>query len=117
MSQVDVAVRLGVGRASIQQAEHRETTGSITLDSMSKLASAMGGRLVYAVIPKECPAKGVSDLIDEQARAKASALIQYADTQMALEEQALPAEKNQRKTRELAAELTRTMPRGFWRNT
>ena len=115
MSQADVATRLGVGRASVQQAERRETDGAITLDKMDKIASAMGGRLVYAIVPGGSPKQKVSDMIDDQARAKASALNRYANIQMALENQALSKERNREKVEELAAEIARTMPRGFWR--
>ena len=115
MSQADVAARLGVGRASVHQAERRETDGAITLDKMDKIASAMGGRLVYAIVPGGSPKQKVSDMIDDQAKAKASALNSHANLQMVLEGRALPEEKNREMAEELAAELARTMPRGFWR--
>ena len=116
MSQVDVAERLGVGRATVQQAERREPNGSVTLETMGKMADSMGGRLVYAIVPKERPEKGVSKLVDDQAQAKAEAFIRYANAQMALEEQALPTRRNRDKAKELAAELVRNMPRDFWRD-
>ena len=115
MSQADVAARLGVGRASVQQAERRETGAAITLDRMDKIASAMGGRLVYAIVPEGSPEVTVSGMIDGQARAKAQTLVDYANTHMALEDQALSEKQNREKVGVLAAELARTMPRGFWR--
>ena len=114
MSQADVAARLGVGRASVQQAERRETGAAITLDKMDRIASAMGGRLVYAIVPDGSPEGSVSDLIGGQAQARAMALIGYANAHMALEDQTLPESRNREKVDELAAELARTLPRGFW---
>ena len=115
MSQVDVAVRLGVGRASVQQAERRESDGAITLDKMDTMASAMGGRLVYAIVPEGSSAGTVSGMIDAQARAKAQSIVDYANTHMALEGRALSKKQNRENVGALAAELARTQPRGFWR--
>ena len=93
MSGTQVARRMGITRNAVYQAERNELKGAITLKQMHRLAEAMGGRLVYAVVP-ETP---VEDMIRNQARRKARARIRRAGAHMALENQALPvAELNRR---------------------
>jgi predicted DNA-binding mobile mystery protein A len=52
MSGAEVAKRMGVTRSAIYQAERNERDGAITINQMEKLAEAMGGRFVYAIVPE-----------------------------------------------------------------
>lgn len=111
MSGVDLALRLGVTRARVSQAEKAEHTGGITLRTMDEFAAAMGCRFVYAIVPEN---GDVDDLIALQARRKASALVAKASTHMALERQALSKSENVAEVERLAQEMMRDMPSGFW---
>lgn len=51
MSAEQVAVRKGVSRNAVYQAERSEQEGAISLNQMEQLAAAMGGRFVYAIVP------------------------------------------------------------------
>ena len=110
MSGAEVAARAGVSRNAVYQAERNERDGAITINQMRKLAEAMGGRFVYAVVPDG----GAEDVIRAQARRKAEARIMRAGAHMALEKQSLTAEQTARRIEELADELVRTMPPDFW---
>lgn len=110
MSGVDVAHRMGVTRAAIYQAERNEREGAITLRQMEKIAAALGGRFVYAIVPNG----SVADMIRAQARRKAEARIRRASAHMALESQALPPEQVRQRIEELADELVRDTPPDFW---
>lgn len=110
MSGTQVARRMGISRNAVYQAERNELKGAITLNQMHRLAEAMGGRLVYAVVP-EAP---VEDLIRNQARRKARARIRRASAHMALEDQALPVAELNRRADALADEFVRDMPPDFW---
>ena len=110
MSGAQVASRMGVTRNAVYQAERNELKGAITLNQMSRLAEAMGGRLVYAVVP-DTP---VEDMIRNQARRKARARIRRAGAHMALENQALPAAELNRRADALAEEFIRDMPSDLW---
>jgi len=110
MSGSEVAARMGVSRNAVYQAERNERDGAITIHQMQKLAEAMGGRFVYAVIPDG----SVGDVIHAQAQRKAEALIRRASAHMALEKQSLPSAQTRRRIDELAAELVRDMPPDFW---
>lgn len=110
MSGAQVAQRLGITRSAIYQAERNESVGAITLNQMEKLAEAMGGRFVYAIVPED----GVEGIIRKQARRKAEASVRRAAAHMALENQALPEQRTRDRIDELAGQLARDMPPGFW---
>ena len=110
MSGAEVAARMGVSRNAVYQAERNERDGAITINQMHKLAEAMGGRFVYAVIPDG----SVNDVVRAQARRKAEARIRRASVHMALEKQSLPSAKTKQRIEQLADELAREMPRDFW---
>lgn len=110
MSGAGLARRMGVTRAAIHQAERNETDGAITLNQMEKLASALGGRFVYAIVPDG----KVEDIIRAQARRKAEKLVKRASGHMALENQSLSAEHRKQEIDRLTLDLMRSMPPGFW---
>lgn len=110
MSGAQVAVRMNVSRNAVYQAERNEREGAITINQMHKLAEAMGGRFVYALIPEG----SVDDMIRAQALRKAEALIRRASAHMALEKQSLPSAQTKQRIEELADELARDMPSNFW---
>src|SRR6056297_15519 len=110
MSGAEVAARMGVSRGAVYQAERNEREGAITINQMQKLAEAMGGRFVYAIVPEG----SVEDVIRAQARRKAEARIRRASAHMALEKQSLPSAQTRQRIEELADELVRDMPPNFW---
>ncbi len=110
MSGNQVAGRAGLSRNAIYQAERNERDGAITIKQMEKLAQAMGGRFVYAVIPNGT----VEDVIQVQARHKAEKLIRRASAHMALEKQALSDTQTKQRIDELTEQLVRDMPPDFW---
>ena len=110
MSGAQVAKRMGVSRNAIHQAERNERDGAITLNQMHKIAEAMGGRFVYAVVPDG----SVDDIIHIQANQKATALIQKASAHMALESQSLSPKQIEQRIEDLANELVRDLPSDFW---
>lgn len=110
MSGNQVARRMGVSRNAIYQAERNEPEGAITIAQMQKIADAMGGEFIYAVVPKG----SVRDVIRERAREKAEARIRRASAHMALESQSLTKQQTKRRIDDLAEELARDMPPDFW---
>ncbi|MCV0381712.1 mobile mystery protein A [Nitratireductor sp.] len=111
MSGAEVAARAGVSRNAVYQAERNEREGAITINQMHKLAEAMGGRFVYAIVPENGE---VEDIIRAQARRKAEARIMRASAHMALEKQSLTNAQTAQRIEELADELIRDMPPDFW---
>lgn len=112
MSGADLARRSGVTRARVAQAEQSELEGAITLKSMQAFAEAMGCRFVYSIVPPQ----HVENLLLEQARKKARALVTKASKHLALEDQALSEREIEAEVDTVARELIRSMPADFWRD-
>lgn len=110
MSGAQVAKRLGVTRSAVHQAERAEIAGAITIKQMEKMAKAMGGKFVYAIVPDGSVAK----VIHTQARQKALARIKRASGHMALEDQVLSQVQLQQKVDDMTDDLIRDMPSDFW---
>lgn len=112
MSAVNLAERLGVSRNSVYGSIEDERLGSITLNRLEKVVEAMGGKLVYAIVPR---GESVEDIIMTQARKKAKRIIQRTRAHMALEEQTDGLRSQGEMIEELASEMVREMPRDFWK--
>ncbi len=110
MSGSQLAIRLGVTKGRVSQAESAELTGSATLKSMQSMAQAMDCRFVYAVIPE----KEIESVIRDRAVLKAKEQIKAASTQMALEAQSLNDEQLTFAVDQLAAEIIEKMPSDLW---
>lgn len=106
-----LAKRLGITRNSAYSSIQNECSGSISLNQLEKMANAMGGKLVYAIVPLEGP---VEDIVKAQARKKAKRIVQRTRAQMALEEQTDGLRTEEEMIEELAADMMREMPRNFW---
>lgn len=72
MSAEQVAKRKGVSRNAVYQAERSELDGGVSINQMQRLAAAMGGRFVYAIVLDE----RIEDLLYRQALKKAKRFIQ-----------------------------------------
>ena len=110
MSAPALAKRLGVTKPAIYQAERKERDGGVTLVHMERLAEAMGGKFVYAIVPDG----QVEDILRDQARAKAEAVVRRASAHMALEKQSLSSEQMRAEIERLAEQLLRERPSDFW---
>ena len=64
MSQRQMADRMNISAAAVQQMEEREQAGTISLKVMRSVADAMDMTFVYAFIPKE---GSLEELFDNQA--------------------------------------------------
>lgn len=112
MSTSSLAERLGVARNSLYKSLENEKAGTISLNQLAKVADAMGGKLVYAIVPRE---GAVEEIVMAQARKKAKRIIQRARAHMALEEQTEGLRSQEEMIEELASEMEREMPRNFWK--
>mgnify|MGYP000218134546 FL=1 len=112
MSAPALAERLGVSRNSVYSSIRNEQAGTISLNQLDKMAEAMGGKLIYAIIPIE---GSVEEIVMNQARKKARRIIQRTRAHMALEEQTEGLRSSDEMIEELAGEIAREMPRNFWK--
>ena len=112
MSIADLAGKAQLDPSVISRAERREKDGNITIKQVEKIADAMGGKLVYAIIPRE---GRIEDLIMEQARKKAKRVVMRTRAHMTLEAQSEGLQSQNDAIEELAHEMAREIGRGFWR--
>ncbi|MCY4259781.1 MAG: hypothetical protein OXC91_05925 [Rhodobacteraceae bacterium] len=112
MSAPALAERLGVSRNSVYSSIQNEQAGTISLNQLDRIAEAMGGKLAYAIIPREGP---VEEIVMIQARRKAKRIIQRTRAHMALEEQTEGLRSQEEMIEELASEMVREMPKDFWK--
>lgn len=111
MSAPELAKRLGVTKPAIYQAERKERDGGVTLGHMERLAEAMGGKFVYAIVPDG----QIEDILRKQARAQAEAVVRRASAHMALERQSLSSDQMREEIERLAEQLLRERPSDFWK--
>ena len=102
---------LGVARNSAYSSIQNECSGSISLNQLDKMARAMGGKLVYAIVPLKGP---VEEIVKAQARKKAKSIIRRARAHMALEGQTDGLRSQEEMIEELATDMMREMRRDFW---
>ena len=100
MTQAHLAGRMAVSRQAISHLEKREADGSVTLKALEQAAEALGGRLVYAVVPE----RPLSDTLEQQALKVAERMTGSVRHTMRLEDQEPSSDLDQR-TRDLAQEL------------
>jgi predicted DNA-binding mobile mystery protein A len=106
-----LAERLEVSRNTSYASIKNEQAGTISLNQLEKIAEAMGGRVVYAIVPRE---GAVEEIVLTQARAKARRIIQRTRAHMALEEQSEGLRSEAEMVEELAADIIREGRRDFW---
>ncbi len=111
MSGSQLGKRLSLSRGRISQVEKSEIEGGVTLRSMHELAEGLGCRFVYAIIPES---GDLADVVEAQARKKATALIKRAATHMALEKQSLRDDQNNAEIERLTREWIQKPPSNFW---
>lgn len=105
MSAEQVALRKGVSRNAVYQAERSEKDGAVSLKQMENLAKAMGGRFVYAIVPDE----PVEQLKYKQARRNAKRAAQEEPGFAALSK-----DDQQDWIDDMAAQQLHDMPSDFW---
>lgn len=108
MTQADLAARMDVSQQAIGQLEERETDGSTTVKALREAARALGGELVYAIVPE----RPISETLEERADRLARQMTASLRHTMRLEDQETDLDLEER-TREIARELLAS-PSRFW---
>lgn len=110
MSAAQLAARLNVTRQTIRDLEQSEATGKITVDSLNKLASAMGCRVIYALVPE----KPLDEMQRERASKIADSLVKPVSHSMKLEAQSISERDEQRQKDQIVRKLLAGNPRKLW---
>ena len=108
MTQAQLAERMGVSRQAISQLEARESEGSTSLQALEEAAQALGGKLVYGIVPNQA----LSETLRQRAEELATRWTSEVRHTMKLEDQE-PETELDRPTRELVDELLAS-PSRLW---
>jgi len=101
---------LGITQPAVTQLELSEQAGTISLNSLRKVADELDCRLIYALVPK----RSLETVVEEQARKVALNLVTKVSHSMALEDESIsPVERSQRVI-ELANKLVAGARSDIW---
>ena len=111
MTNIQLAKRLGrKAPQTIEDMQQSEAAGTIKLESLRKLAEAMGCRLVYAVVP----VKPLDEMRKERAEAIARKTLERVANSMKLESQDVGSKAEQRALERQVAKLLTGNPKRIW---
>lgn len=111
MSAQQLGTRVRVKRQTIENLERSEANGKITLDSLNRVAQALGCRVVYALVPE----KSLDEMHRERARLVAESLVKPVSHSMRLEAQSIGKREERRQREELVQKLLLGDPKKLWR--
>lgn len=92
--------------------EKNETKGTITLNSMHKIAEAMDCRFVYAIVPKT----SLQEIIETQAQKSAVTMVKRISHSMNLESQGLGEKKEHEQISDIKRKLLDNFSKKLWKH-
>jgi predicted DNA-binding mobile mystery protein A len=110
MSTGQLARRLGVTQPAVVQWEAGEREETISLATLRKAAAGMECNLVYAFVPR----KSLSEIMQDQARVRATSMVEDVAHSMELESQKTSASHIQESIREEINLLLEESPGKIW---
>jgi predicted DNA-binding mobile mystery protein A len=110
ITNVQLARRLKLTPQTIENLQRNEVNGTIKLQTLRKLAEALGCRVVYAVVPP----KPLEEMRRDRAYAIASRQLRPVAHSMKLEDQGISDAEAQRALDRLVAELLNGNPKKLW---
>ena len=110
MSASQLATRLNVTGPAVSQYEKGEVNRTITLETLEKVAAALGCEFVYALVPKV----SLDDLLQRRARRLATEMIERTSHSMHLEQQDVSENESKKQIEDLTQQLLADRPRTLW---
>ena len=110
MSSAQLGAKLEVAPQSIEDIQKSEVSGAIKLETLRKLANAMGCQLVYAIVPL----KPLEEIRRDQAIEVARKTLKRVSHSMQLEAQGLGEKEEQRALDREVEKLLAGSARRLW---
>lgn len=110
MSTNALGKRVGISQPAVHQLEASEKSDTITLSSLRKLAGGLECNLIYALVPKT----SLNKIVEQQALTKAKIMVQAIASSMALEQQSISSQEQDRQIKTAANKLLVNPTTGFW---
>ncbi|WP_459177427.1 mobile mystery protein A [Ewingella americana] len=104
--------RCGLSQSRISLIEKGEVDGTITLNTLEKVAEGLDCELVYFLVPKQD--QTLEGLRERQAEKKARHLNHYTEIQMSLEQQPTSDAFQNTTQDKIKSDLLEKWPRDFW---
>ncbi len=111
MTMAQLGTKLNITRQGVRKIEESEANGTITLNTLKEVATAIELKLVYALVPKDGT---IDDLIQIKAEKLAKKIVLRTNQNMKLEDQGIGDEKISKTIKELASEIKREMRKSLW---
>ena len=110
MTTAQLGKRIGVTQSRAFDIEKAEVSGKLTLDSLERAAHALNCRLVYALVPRE----PLESIAEDRALRLARSKLKSTSHSMALEDQRVNREDEERQIKELARRLIEQSGSALW---
>ncbi len=110
MTATQLGGRLGITQPAVTQLELSEQAGTISLNTLRKVAEELDCRLIYALVPK----RSLELDVEEQARKAALKLVAKVSHSMALEDESISSVERSKRVLELARELVADAKSDIW---
>lgn len=112
MSTTQLAKRLGVPQSRVVAIEKGEVSGTLTLNTLYRVADALNCEVVYALVPKG--GSTLMQTVEFRAYDKAKAIMEQTTHTMSLEEQSVKGKELGEQFKRLASRILRESPRKLW---
>lgn len=113
MTRAQLATRTGISPSTVNTLERSEAQGTVTIESLEKLAAGLGGKLVYAIVPP--PGKTFEQLVMDRAEKLAKKRLARVSHTMSLEDQSLEKKHQEKQLRRIVDSLLAGSRRTLWR--
>lgn len=112
MSARSLGERIGLSQSRIALIEKGEIEGTLTLNTLEKVAEGLNCDVVYYLVPKQ--GDTLEGLREHQALKKAASLNNYTEVHMSLEQQPTSVAFQQENIEKIKQQLLEKWPRDFW---
>ena len=113
MTRAQLATRTDISPSTVNTLERSEAQGTITIESLEKLAAGLGGKLVYAIVPP--PGKTFEQLVIDRAEKLARKRVARVSHTMSLEDQGVEKKHQEKQLRRVVESLLAGSRRTLWR--
>lgn len=110
LSSYQLATFMHVSQPRVVQIEKTEFDHTITLQTLEKVANAMGCKLVYGIVPKN----SLQNILEEQGKKIVKARIKSVSHSMEIETQGITKKKQQLQSKQLLQQLLQGSPKKLW---
>lgn len=111
MTMAQLGTKLGITKQGVKRIEESEAKGSISINSLKEIGSALDLKLVYGFVPKDGT---IDNLINIKAQTLAKKIVLRTNQNMKLEDQGISEEKIKQSVIDLTTEIKREMRKSLW---